>query len=39
MAFQCSGNTLQLRTFMYNFNEKEENKHFISDANNKRVCV
>jgi hypothetical protein len=39
MAFQCSGNKKILRTYVYNLNEKWESKYFITNANNKCVCV
>jgi hypothetical protein len=39
MACKCSGNKNKLRTFVYNFNEKWENKYFFIDVNNKCMCL
>jgi hypothetical protein len=39
MASQCSGNKNKSRTFVYNFNEKWENKYFFINVNNKCMCL
>ena len=39
MACQCSGSKKKLRTFVYIFNEKLENKYFFIRTDNKCECV
>jgi len=39
MACQCSGSKKKLRTFVYIFNEKLENKYFFISTYNKCVCL
>jgi hypothetical protein len=39
MASQCSCNKNKSRTYVYNFNEKWENKYFFTNVNNICVCL
>jgi uncharacterized protein YydD (DUF2326 family) len=39
MASLCSGNKNKSRIFVYNVNEKWENKYFFINVNNKCVCL
>jgi hypothetical protein len=39
MALQCIGNKNKLKIYVYNFNEKLENKYFFINASNKGMCL